>query len=124
VAHETLWEAHEQRLQAVEKAAAELAAHSAGEEYRFQMISDQIAALGSKVTAAIEDLGKRVDAQAAQTTKHHEALKKLLEEREARKLRRRRLKRGVTAILLAGVVALLNEIAPGAWTWLKHAFHR
>lgn len=132
-ANDIILEGHEVRLQACERVINAVASHAEADGLRFQMISDQIEALGKGLTDSINGLGKRVDDLAVESAEHHKYFKQLEAEREnairdakERAKRRRWMKRATIAAVGAILTAVAEAAGEDVWTWLasllKHPF--
>jgi hypothetical protein len=112
---EVVLSSHEERIRMAEQDAREFMAHIKAEEYRFQMISNQIAELGEQLTGSMTRLSGRVDNLVNDAAEHHKYLIGLNRDKEIRDGHRKRFNKFFWGALLAAVVAVATQIGDAVW---------
>lgn len=117
--------AAEQRLQKLEEVTVQFAAHTAAEEFRFEMISNQIADLSKSmdkfsnmVQEKMGEISDKVEALKVQQDDHHKYLMTLQQEQKKAKERRKSIIKGFAWGGMAAFGAFLAKFGETIYNWM------
>lgn len=110
-----------QRLQKLEEVTVQFAAHTAAEEFRFEMISNQIRDLGDKVEGGMKELREALVLLKQEHAAQQKSVESLVAESNRHQQRSKFIRKAFYGTVMAIGGGALAAFGEALWNWLRSA---